>query len=234
MIICIETATKICSVALCDNNGVLAVKEDHSEKSHASMLTLLISDILKESGLKASELDAVAVSKGPGSYTGLRIGVSVAKGMAYALSKPIIAVSTLQTMYNGIISDAVSKYATDSSTIFCPMIDARRMEVYYAQYNSNGDIIKDVCAGIITGETFKNLLNSRKMLFFGDGAAKFISVIEHPNAIITDNYKISAGHMYPSVIKAFENKKFEDTAYFEPFYLKDFVTTIPRKNQFLK
>jgi tRNA threonylcarbamoyladenosine biosynthesis protein TsaB len=232
MIICIETATKVCSVALCDNNGILAVREDQSEKSHATMLTILIRDILKETGSDAKDIDAVAVSKGPGSFTGLRIGVSVAKGIAYAAARPLIAVGTLQTMFNGIVCDAVVKYGTDSGTIFCPMIDARRMEVYYSHYNSEGKIIKEVCAGIINRESFMDILDKSKMLFFGDGAAKCISVIDHPNAIITDKYRISAAHMYPSVIKAFNNKEFEDVAYFEPFYLKDFVATVPRKNLF--
>jgi tRNA threonylcarbamoyladenosine biosynthesis protein TsaB len=234
MIICIETATRVCSVALCDINGVLAVKEDREERSHATILTVLIRDILKRAGLDAMDIDAVAVSKGPGSYTGLRIGVSVAKGIAYAASKPLIAINTLKTMFNGIILDASIKYGTDSNTVFCPMIDARRMEVYYSHYDSNGNTIKDVCAGIINKESFMNILDTRKILFFGDGAAKCIPVIHHPNAIITDDYNISASHMYPSVIKALKNNDFEDIAYFEPFYLKNFITTIPKKTFLLK
>ena len=234
MIICIETATRLCSVALCDINGVHSVKEGYGEKSHATLLTVLIGEILKEAGINAMDLDAIAVSKGPGSYTGLRIGVSAAKGIAYAASKPLIGISTLQTMFNGIVIDASGKYGTDTNTIFCPMIDARRMEVYYAQYDYKGKIIKDVCAGIITNESFMNILDDRKMLFFGDGAAKCVLIINHPNAIITEDYKISAKHMYPSVIKAFKNNDFEDVAYFEPFYLKDFVTTIPRKSFLLR
>jgi tRNA threonylcarbamoyladenosine biosynthesis protein TsaB len=234
MIICIETATRICSVALCDINGVVAVKEDRGERSHATLLTVLIRDILKESGLDAMDLDAIAVSKGPGSYTGLRIGVSVAKGIAYAASKPLIGISTLQTMFNGIILDASIKYGTDSDTVFCPMIDARRMEVYYSHFDPEGKIIKDVCAGIINKESFMEILDTRKMLFFGDGAAKCIALINHPNAIINEDYYISAAHMYQSVIKAFQNKDFEDIAYFEPFYLKNFITTVPRKSFLLK
>jgi tRNA threonylcarbamoyladenosine biosynthesis protein TsaB len=234
MIICIETATKVCSVALCDVNGILSVKEDRGERSHATNLTVLINGILKEAGIGAMDIDAVAVSKGPGSYTGLRIGVSVAKGIAYAASKPLIGISTLQTMFNGIIPKASTMYNTDSNTIFCPMIDARRMEVYYSLYDSNGSVIKDVCAEIINKESFMNILDSGKMLFFGDGAAKCIPVIDHPNAIITDNYYLSAAHMHQSVVMAFNNKYFEDIAYFEPFYLKDFVTTVPRKSFLLK
>jgi tRNA threonylcarbamoyladenosine biosynthesis protein TsaB len=234
MIICIETATRICSVALCDINGVHSVKEDHGERSHATSLTILIGDILKDAGIDAMDLDAIAVSKGPGSYTGLRIGVSVAKGIAYAASKPLIGVSTLQTMFNGTVIDASVKYGADLNTVFCPMIDARRMEVYYAHYDSKGNIIKDVSAGIITEESFMNILDDRKMLFFGDGAAKCKSVINHPNAIISEDYNISARHMYKSVIEAFKDSDFEDVAYFEPFYLKDFITTIPRKSFLLR
>lgn len=230
MIICIETATKVCSVALCDINGVLAVKEDPGERSHASVLTVLIKEILDDAGLSSSDLEAVAVSKGPGSYTGLRIGVSVAKGIAYAASKPLIATGTLQTMYNGIIDEAASKYGTDSGTVFCPMIDARRMEVFYSLFDAAGNNIKDVCAEIIDKESFLSILDKRKMLFFGDGAAKFKTVINHPNAIITDEYNISAKHMYQSVIKAFKCSDFEDVAYFEPYYLKDFVSTVPKKS----
>jgi tRNA threonylcarbamoyladenosine biosynthesis protein TsaB len=230
MIICIETATKVCSVALCDIKGVLNVREAPGERSHAASLTVLIRDILKEARLDVMDLDAVAVSKGPGSFTGLRIGVSVSKGIVYASSKPLIGTGTLQTMFNGIILDAPERYGTDDTTVFCPMIDARRMEVYYSLYDSKGNIIKDVCAGIINKESFMDILNTRKMLFFGDGAAKCISIIDHPNAIITEEYKISAAHMHNSVIKAFNELDFEDIAYFEPFYLKDFITTVPRKN----
>ena len=234
MIICIETATRICSVALCDLQNVLVVKEDDGERSHASVLTILIMDVLKEAGLTPMDLNAVAVSKGPGSYTGLRIGVSVAKGITYAASKPLIGIGTLQTMYNGIILDAHVKYGTDSDTIFCPMIDARRMEVYYSLYDAHGKIVKDVNAGIIDKESFLDILDKQKMLFFGDGAAKCVSIIDHPNAIFVDDYYISAAHMHQSVIKAFKNNAFEDIAYFEPFYLKDFISTIPRKNFLLK
>lgn len=234
MILCIETATTVCSVALCDLQKVLAVKEDHGVRSHATVLTILIQDLLRETGIRALDLEAVAVSKGPGSYTGLRIGVSVAKGIAYAASRPLIATGTLQTMFNGIVIDASERYGTDSDTVFCPVIDARRMEVYYSHFDANGNILKDVSAGIITGESFLDILNNRKMLFFGDGASKCVSVINHPNAIITEKYDISAAHMFPSVINAFKNNDFEDIAYFEPFYLKDFITTIPRKNFLLK
>jgi tRNA threonylcarbamoyladenosine biosynthesis protein TsaB len=229
MIICIETTTRVCSVALCDIKGVHEVKEDHGERSHATLLTVLIGDILKETGMDVMDLEAIAVSKGPGSYTGLRIGVSVAKGIAYAASKPLIGIGTLQTMFNGIILDASLKYGADSNTVFCPMIDARRMEVYYSHYDPEGNIIKDVSAGIINKDSFIDILDTRKMLFFGDGAAKCAAIIDHPNAIITDDYIISSAHMYPSVIKAFNNNTFEDIAYFEPFYLKDFITTVPGK-----
>jgi tRNA threonylcarbamoyladenosine biosynthesis protein TsaB len=221
-------------VALCDINGVHSVKEAFGEKSHATSLTVIIGEILKEADINAMDLDAIAVSKGPGSYTGLRIGVSVAKGIAYAASKPLIGVSTLKTMFNGIVIDASVKYGTDAKTVFCPMIDARRMEVYYAHYDSEGKIIKNVCAEIITKESFVNILDDRKMLFFGDGAAKCMSIINHPNAIITKDYNISARHMYSSVIESFKNNDFEDVAYFEPFYLKDFITTVPRKSFLLR
>ncbi len=223
MILCIETATTVCSVALCHDGKLLDKEESTDDKSHASHLTVFIEDILKRSGTEAERLDAVAVSKGPGSYTGLRIGVSVAKGIAYAADIPLIAVPTTELMYNGARKSGDYDY-------YCPMIDARRMEVYTAVYDKNGNEVKTISAEVITGDSFVEILNRGKMLFFGNGAAKCRDIITHPSASFDDSFIISSKYMCALAQKAFDSKKFEDVAYFEPFYLKDFIATIPKKN----
>ena len=229
MIICIETATNVCSAALCDSKGVIAVKESFDIKSHASKLTIYIDELLKEAGISATDLKAVAVSKGPGSYTGLRIGVSVAKGVAFGASLPLIGVTTTLSMTMGLI-EKMGKI--EENTIFCPMIDARRMEVYSALYDHNGKQIKDISAEIITESSFDDTPEKHKIIFFGDGAAKCSSIIKRQNIEFIDNFSPSAAFMYKPVIEAFDLKNFEDIAYFEPFYLKDFVATTRRKNIF--
>ncbi len=229
MILCIETATSVCSVSLCHDNLILGLKESHIDKSHASLLTVFIEELLSEHKIKAEALDAVAVSKGPGSYTGLRIGVSTAKGICYGAGIPLIAISTLKSMYHGIIVK-YHDYPGIDNTFICPMIDARRMEVYSSVYKYNGDNIRDVKAEIIDSESFGDLLKQAPVLFFGNGATKCKELIKHPEAIFEDAYELSAASLALPAQKALENKKFEDIAYFEPYYLKDFVATIPRKN----
>ena len=229
MILCIETATNVCSAALCNSTGVVSVKESVDGKQHSSMLTVYIQELFKEAGISAANLKAVAVSKGPGSYTGLRIGVSVAKGIAFGASLPLIAVSTPLSMTMGMIQEMGK---ADENTIFCPMLDAKRMEVYYALYNHNGKQIKDISAEIIKESSFNSIPENQKIIFFGDGAAKCRDIIKRENIEFIDNFNLSAAFMYKSVKEAFELKQFEDTAYFEPFYLKDFVATTQRKNLF--
>lgn len=230
MIICLETATNLCSVALCDSAGVISLRESNESKSHASMLTVFIEEILRESGIKARELDAVAVSKGPGSYTGLRIGVSVAKGIAYGASIPLIGIETTLSMFYGITESKYFDRASAIDSLFCPMLDARRMEVYYTVFDTAGNKIKDISAEIITGNTFENIPELQKIVFFGDGAMKCKDVINRKNAQFAVDFKMSASYMHKPVFQAFRDRHFEDVAYFEPFYLKDFITTKPRKN----
>jgi tRNA threonylcarbamoyladenosine biosynthesis protein TsaB len=230
MVICLETATNLCSVALCDNTGVIALKESDEAKSHASLVTIYIGEILKENGIRASDLEAIAVSKGPGSYTGLRIGVSVAKGVAYAASIPLIGIETTLSMFWGISRDKSYPHNNDKNRLFCPMLDARRMEIYYAIYDSGGNTIKDISAEIINEESFGNIPESQSIIFFGDGAAKCKNVIKRANSYFADEFKISASNMYNPVLQAIKNKHFEDIAYFEPLYLKDFITSKPKKN----
>jgi tRNA threonylcarbamoyladenosine biosynthesis protein TsaB len=229
MILCIETATSVCSVSLWHENRILGLKESHIDKSHASLLTIFIEELLSDNKITADSLDAVAVSKGPGSYTGLRIGVSTAKGICYGANIPLIAVSTLKSMYHGI-TDKYNDYPGINNTLICPMIDARRMEVYSSVFKYNGEEVRGVKAEIINNESFSDLLSDSPVLFFGTGAEKCKDLISHPNAIFEDNYEISAGSLSIPAQKALDNKEFEDVAYFEPYYLKDFVATIPRKN----
>jgi tRNA threonylcarbamoyladenosine biosynthesis protein TsaB len=234
MIICLETATNLCSVALCDSAGVISLRESLDFKSHASLLTVYIQEILRENGLHAGDLQAVAVSKGPGSYTGLRIGVSVAKGIAYGASIPLIGVETTLSMYWGIRDDKEVASESDLNTLYCPMLDARRMEVYYSIYDSKGNKIKEIAAEIITEESFKKFPESQRIVFFGDGALKCKEVINRKNAIFASDFRISAAHMHRPVFQNFNDHRYEDVAYFEPLYLKDFITSIPRKNIFGK
>lgn len=230
MILCLETATPVCSVALCDRAGIISVRESRENKSHATQLTVFIEEMLEEAGIKASELEAVAVSKGPGSFTGLRIGVSAAKGIAYGGSVPLIGVDTTRSMFNGMIGIAHEKYGTDSTSLFCPMIDARRMEVYYSLFDSAGKVLKGIAAEIINEESFTEIPESVKIVFFGDGAEKCRDATGHKNSVYASDFVISAAYMHKTIFEEFNLGHFEDVAYFEPFYLKDFIATIQRKN----
>jgi tRNA threonylcarbamoyladenosine biosynthesis protein TsaB len=214
-------------VALCEKSGVVGLKESIDTKSHASMLTVFINELLSEARIKAGDLEAVAVSKGPGSYTGLRIGVSAAKGIAYGASVPLIGIDTTLSMFYGIRSANLQD--EDCDTLFCPMLDARRMEVYHAIYNCRGEIIKPVSAAIMDENTFMDIPEKNEVVFFGDGAEKLRNVIRRKN-VRFENFRISAGHMCVPALNAFSENKFEDIAYFEPFYLKDFIATKPVKN----
>jgi tRNA threonylcarbamoyladenosine biosynthesis protein TsaB len=226
MILCIETATTICSAAIITSGGEVTVRESSEDKSHASRLTVFIQELFEEKGIKATDLDGVAVSMGPGSYTGLRIGVSVAKGIAYGAGIPLIAVNTLQSMFHGVSARARSLRAD----LICPMIDARRMEVYMAIYRNDGSLHTETKAEVVERGTFNDLLESNRILFFGNGADKCMDILDHPNALFIPGYCLTASSMYIPSFRALESKDFADTAYFEPFYLKDFVATIPRKN----
>ncbi len=230
LILLLETATPNCSVALAENGIVLAFKELNEQNVHASHITLFIDEVMKGAGKKYSELNAIAISKGPGSYTGLRIGVSTAKGLCFALDVPLIAINTLEAMAEGARSMSKNQ---DKEFVFCPMIDARRMEVYTAQYDSALNEIQPVRAQIIDQTSFADLLNSESVVFFGSGSEKCKPLYSsHENAIFLD-LENSAGFMASAANEKFKSENFEDLAYFEPFYLKDFVTTAPsaRKNR---
>jgi tRNA threonylcarbamoyladenosine biosynthesis protein TsaB len=229
MIICLETSTAVCSVALCDTDGVVAVRESSEVKSHASRLTIFIEELLSEAGLRAGDLDAIAVSKGPGSYTGLRIGVSTAKGIAWAASIPLIGIETTLSMFHGINEETKSKYGLDNSSLFVPMLDARRMEIYYSILSSDGKAVKEISAEVIDDTSFSDIPENIKMLIFGDGALKCEKVLKRKNTHYASEFMMSAAYMYKPAFESFREHRFEDIAYFEPFYLKDFITSRPKK-----
>lgn len=220
----IETATPVCSVTLSIDGKTISVKEEIGQKLHASNLTLFIDEVIKSNHLNYHDLDAVAVSKGPGSYTGLRIGVSTAKGLCYALEIPLIAIETLEMMAGGFLIQN-PEYAG----LICPMIDARRMEVYTKVFDVELNIVEPTSAKIIDEASFIDLLSTNQITFIGDGSAKCAEILNHPNAYFNGDNFNSANYMSKLTNTAFINQKFEDLAYFEPFYLKDFVVTPPKK-----
>ncbi len=220
----IETATTVCSVALATDGVITAFKQVDQRNVHAEVITLYIDELINTAGLKYTDLDAIAISCGPGSYTGLRIGVSTAKGLCYALDKPLIAIETLEGMANGIIAD--KSLSIDDSTLLCPMIDARRMEVYTALFDGAGNKVKDTAAEIIDEQSFSKYLESKKIIFFGDGAEKCQAVLgNNPNAQFLNGFINSATHLTKQAAERFAIKDFVDVAYFEPFYLKEFLVT---------
>jgi len=216
LILGIETATKNCSVALFQNGIVIAEKEHISDGyTHAEQLTLFIEEVVGSANITLKEIKAIAISKGPGSYTGLRIGTSTAKGLCYALDIPLISISTLKAM-------AFTMTKSHVADIYCPMIDARRMEVFSAVYNVKNNEIRGVQADVVDEQTYANFLNN-EVLFFGDGALKCKEIINHKNAKFIEGIYPSAKNLGILANAKFENKDFEDVAYFEPYYLKDFV-----------
>lgn len=232
LILNIETATDICSVALANENGIIDIRENIDGRSHSSLLTVLIEDLLKKNSILVVNLDAVAISIGPGSYTGLRIGLSVAKGLCFGAGKPLIAVSTLQSMAYSIAFDKINKDKYFGYWL-CPMLDAKRMEVYTAFYDMNGDNKIETKAVILSVLSFEEILNERKVLFFGNGANKFSDLISNPNALFINGYKNSSRDMILLSQEFYNKGIFADVAYIEPFYLKEFLATIP-KNKVLK
>lgn len=227
-ILSIETSTGVCSVAYSIDGKVIDSKELFEANSHAAHLTVLIEQLFKENNLKArKDLDAVAVSSGPGSYTGLRIGVSTAKGICYASDLPLIAIDSMHIMSYPVINQGWD--SSDLPYLFCPLMDARRMEVYTAFFDSKMKLTEEISAKIVDENTFASSLESNKIVFFGNGADKCKDVIQHDNAIFVDDIFPLAKNLAPLAEKYFQEDKFVDVAYFEPFYLKDFVATTPKK-----
>lgn len=217
MLLLIESSTSVCSVALSSGGKIISVREINEPNRHAEKLTVFCDEVMKEAGLAFSQLDGVAVSKGPGSYTGLRIGVSAAKGICYAVNKPLIAVGTLEAMAAGMLSEA------KPGDLLCPMIDARRMEVYCALYDHEGNEVKPVAPLVLDENSFAEILRKKRILFSGDGIPKSKELLSHfPNAVFTEAGMCSAKHLALPAEKRLAEKVFEDLAYFEPFYLKTF------------
>ena len=226
-LILIETSTALCSAALAEDGVITSYRESSAPKAHASLTAVFIQEMLEEKGLTIADCDAVCVSKGPGSYTGLRVGVSTAKGLCFGSGKPLIAISTLDILV------AQAQIPEDLKYIV-PMVDARRMEVYAAVYEIAGQAGNDVrqitetAPAIIDENSYSDILEKGKVLFIGDGAGKCADVIKHPNASFLQCWPKASAMLEPAM-KAYKEKRFEDVAYFEPFYLKEFVATVSKK-----
>ena len=220
----IETATKICSVSLALDGVLVDCIETTEGNAHASKLAVFIDQLVHNNGINYYDLKAIAISQGPGSYTGLRIGTSTAKGLCYALDKPLIAINTLESM----AYHAKENYTNGFNGIFQPMIDARRMEVYTQSFSSELEILNNIEAKIIDQESFSGVAEDKPILIFGDGASKCKEVISAKNVIFSDDTEASSKGMISLSHKAFLNNDFADVAYFEPFYLKEFNAVVSK------
>ena len=232
LILHIETATDICSVAVSSGERLLSLVESGQERSHATLLNSFIKQSVAEAGKAFKDLDAISVSKGPGSYTGLRIGVSTAKGLAYALEIPLLASGTLENMAGDILLNTEAaglKALHGDHLLLCPMLDARRMEVYTGFYTTETMVYREVSADIIDENSYSKILESYHVCFFGNGSEKCKGVLNHPNAHFIDGVNPTSRSLIAPILKKYNRKQFEDLAYFEPFYLKDFIATVPKK-----
>lgn len=221
LILSLETSAKVCSVAVHDQGKLVATKEIHIEQSHASKLAVLIDEVLKEANINANQLNAVAVSSGPGSYTGLRIGTSTAKGLCFALDIPLLAVESL-----ALLAYQLSKN-NPTKAYLCPMIDARRMEVYCEVFDALLKTIQPIEAKVIDETSFTDLLNNHEIIFFGDGSDKCKEQITHSNAKFVSGIYPAASSMGELVYPKFQAGVFEDVVNFEPHYLKEFMIKKP-------
>lgn len=223
IILNIDTTTTNCSVSLSNDEETLILKEDNdSAFSHAEKLHVFIKEIFETTNIDPKSIDAISISKGPGSYTGLRIGVSAAKGLCFSLDKPLISISTLEALAHQI--------EVEENSLIVSMLDARRMEVYSAIYNSDYSLYREIQAEIIDDSSFKDLLDDNKLYFIGSGVEKTRTVINHPNAFFIEDKLPSASTMRLIANKKFKINDTEDIAYFEPYYLKDFVA-VKAKNK---
>ncbi len=222
-ILTIDTATTACSVALVKDGTVQALRENNQGLNHSVLLAPYIDALLREHRLEVRDLDAIAVSMGPGSYTGLRIGVSTAKGLCFGAGIPLIAVPTLRALARAVAN------RTGEDALYCPMLDARRMEVYTALFDRHNHPLTPTRAEIITPDSFAKELADRTVYFFGNGSDKARPLLTSPHARFIPGVETSAAHLAPLAEQLFREGEFADTAYFEPFYLKDFIATTPKK-----
>lgn len=225
-ILSIETSTDVCSVAVSQDGTCIFEKEDSSGPNHAVKLGVFVDEALSFIDSHLIPLDAVAVSCGPGSYTGLRIGVSMAKGICYGRSVKLLSVPTLHLLCVPVL---LREQIQEENALLCPMLDARRMEVYAQLFDRALNEVRPIQADVIDADTYKSYLDERPVYFFGNGAEKCIEVINHPNAHLIKNVEPLAKYMFPLAEKRMMNEQFEDVAYFVPFYLKDFVAKTPKK-----
>ena len=221
----IDTSTDVCSVAVSEDSQVIFQQEDHSGPNHAERLGTMVDEALSFTDNHAIPFDAIAVSCGPGSYTGLRIGVSMAKGICYGRNLKLIAVPTLELLCVPVLLREIP----EEDALLCPMLDARRMEVYAGIYNRALKPVREIGADIVTADTYKEYLDKRPVYFFGNGAKKCMETINHPNAHLIEGIEPLAKWMQPLAERRFLNEQFEDVAYFVPYYLKDFVAKMPKK-----
>lgn len=222
----IETSTNVCSVAVSQDGQCIFEKEDHSGPNHAEKLGTFVDEALSFTDNHAIPFDAVAVSCGPGSYTGLRIGVSMAKGICYGRGLKLVGVPTLEVLCVPVL---LHEMVEEEDALLCPMLDARRMEVYAQILDRGLKEIRPIHADVVEADTYKEWLDAHPVYFFGNGAAKCKDVITHPNAHFISGIEPLAKNMMPLAEKRNANEKWEDVAYFVPFYLKDFVAKLPRK-----
>ena len=255
-IVLIETSTALCSVALAENGNITAYRESSAPKAHASLTAVFVQEVLEERRVKLADCDAVCVSMGPGSYTGLRVGVSTAKGLCFGSGKPLLAVGTLDTLVAQAYGEIAGQAGNDGCRFIIPMIDARRMEVYASVFASSAiqstssvipstssvipsEVeespsyiqITETAPAIIDSESFAEYLEQGPCLFIGDGAGKCADVIKHPNAHFCQCHPKASAMLVPAMT-ALQDGKFQDVAYFEPFYLKEFVATVSKKKLF--
>ncbi|MDR1937501.1 MAG: tRNA (adenosine(37)-N6)-threonylcarbamoyltransferase complex dimerization subunit type 1 TsaB [Tannerellaceae bacterium] len=224
----IETSTAVCSVALSVKGEVFFEKASFDGPSHAALLGVYVEEALAVLKREALRADAVAVSSGPGSYTGLRIGVSMAKGLCFGYGIPLVGVPTLEIL----ASKAIRQTSLPEDSLYCAMLDARRMEVYAALFNRNRELVRATMADVVTADTYAPFLARHTVCFLGNGAAKCKGVIASPRAVFADGVHPLATDMVPVAEELFHSGKFEDTAYFEPFYLKEFMATTAKNKVF--
>ena len=221
----IETSTEVCSVAVSEDSHVIFQQDDHSGLGHAEKLGTMVDEALSFTDNNAIPFDAVAVSCGPGSYTGLRIGISMAKGICYGRNLKLIAVPTLELLCVPVLLREIP----EEDALLCPMLDARRMEVYAGIFDRALKPVREIGADVVTAETYKSYLDERPIYFFGNGAKKCMDTINHHNAHLIEGIEPLAKWMQPLAERRMLNEQFEDVAYFVPFYLKDFVAKMPKK-----